>query len=110
MCSATLSELEETIISRILSIRKREWKQYKHVDEFRTGKPVKASHSTSYEPESTKLKSTLFEQVRNNSNTPFLVFSEDYDFAKTLFDGLEKQLGVKLYAIPDDDTLERTTF
>jgi len=108
MCSATLSELEETIISKILSIRKKEWKQYKHVDEFRTGKPVKASHSTSYEPDSTKLKLTLIEQVRNNSNTPFLVFSEDYDFAIKLFDGLEKQLGVKLHAIPDGDTLERT--
>jgi len=109
MCSATLSELEETIISKILSIRKKEWKQYKHVDEFRTRKPVKVSHSTSYVPDQKELKAKLFEQVRNNSNTPFLVFSEDYDFAIKLFDGLKKELGVKLHAIPDGDTLERTT-
>ena len=111
MCSATFSDLETDIVTKVLEVPKKSWKQYSTAKEFLAGYKMPITFTSLVPKNEKEFAEQMHLCVANAKDAPVLVFLENYD-------GKERSVVAKVAAdlkltfreMPDEDTLTLAMF
>lgn len=106
MCSATFSELETDIVTKVLGVPKKSWKQYSTAKEFLAGHSMPITFTSVVPKNESDFASQMHQCVSNAKDAPILVFLENYEGEeRSKVRKVAEDLKLTFREMPDEETL-----